>query len=141
MQEGFDLGERMYNALKAVLKHYSNAIIIGTDIPDLSKKIIDNAILLLKKNDIVIGPSKDGGYYLLGVKKNYKELFEDIKWSSESIFQSTIKKAEILRLKVAILQHLHDVDNIQSFNEWMNQTPNKSLKRRIIELKSFFEKG
>ena len=134
LQEGNDLGERMYNAFEYVLKHYDKAIIVGTDIPDLSKEIIDSAEEILEQNDIVIGPSKDGGYYLLGIKRNYKELFENILWSSESVFDSTIKKAKILNLRIGRLQSLQDIDNLSALNNWLNQIGNENLKNKISEL-------
>ena len=138
LQEGSDLGERMYNAFEYVLKHCIKAIIIGTDIPDLSKEIIDRAGEMLEQNDIVIGPSKDGGYYLLGIKKNYKELFENIEWGSESVYNSTIRKAEMLNLGIGRLQYLQDIDNVSALNNWLSQTGNENLKNKInglIEIK------
>lgn len=134
LQEGSDLGERMYNAFEHVLKHYNKAIIIGTDIPDLFKEIIESAGEMLEQNDFVIGPSKDGGYYLLGIKKNYKELFENIEWSSDSVFDSTIRKAKTLNLKIGRLQSLQDIDNLSDLNNWFNQIGNENLKNKISEL-------
>ena len=70
IQEGNDLGERMKNAFKSLFTAgYKNAIIIGTDCPGINKNILQNAFLKLNHSDIVIGPSNDGGYYLLGMKK------------------------------------------------------------------------
>jgi rSAM/selenodomain-associated transferase 1 len=133
-QVGSDLGEKMHNAFEYVLKHYNKAIIIGTDIPDLSREIIDNAAEMLEQNDIVIGPSKDGGYYLLGIKKNYNELFENIEWSTESVFDSTIRKAKALNLKIGRLQSLQDIDNVSDLNNWLSQSGNENLKNKISEL-------
>ena len=137
-QQGNDLGERMNNAFEIVLsQHNQKAIIIGTDIPDLSKEIILQAEEALGESDVVIGPSHDGGYYLLGMKKVYNNLFEDIEWSSGLVFNSTMGKALSLNLKVKELQMLRDIDTREELDNWLMQTDNMELKNKIF---SFLEK-
>ena len=134
-QQGNDLGERMLNAFRIVFNQQNQkAIIIGTDIPDLSKEIISEAVDVLDENDIVIGPSYDGGYYLLGMKKIYKYLFENIEWSSNSVFGSTIDKAKSTNLKVKELQLLRDIDTKKGLDNWLSETNNTELKREILSL-------
>ena len=134
-QQGKDLGERMKNAFEIVLRqHNQKAIIIGTDIPDLSKEIILQAEEALGESDVVIGPSHDGGYYLLGMKKVHNNLFEDIEWSSGLVFNSTMEKALSLNLKVKELQMLRDIDTKEELDSWLMQTDNMEVKRKILSL-------
>jgi len=135
LQQGNDLGERMFNAFDFVMSQNNpKAIIIGTDIPDLSKEIIIEAIDSLDKNDLVIGPSYDGGYYLLGMKKVHSGLFEDIEWSSNSVFSSTVQKANALNFKIKELLMLRDIDTKNELDNWLLQTGNMELKNEILSL-------
>ena len=114
LQSGSNLGERMKNAFQQVFEEgVERAVIIGSDCPSLNKKIVKNAFDRLKENDLVIGPSEDGGYYLLGMNRYYEALFEDIEWSTESVLESTLQKAESNRLKVFQLPILNDIDNLE----------------------------
>lgn len=134
-QQGNDLGERMLNAFRTIFNQQNQkAIIIGTDIPDLSNEIILEAVDALDKNDLVIGPSYDGGYYLLGMKKVYTELFKNMEWSSGSVFGSTVKKAKSIHLKVQELPLLRDIDTKKELKLWLSQTNNPELKRKILSL-------
>ncbi len=101
-QEGDDLGTRMKNAFEKVFNSGSQkVIIVGTDIPDLSKEIVIKAFKLLDSNDVVIGPSKDGGYYLLGMKKMNAQLFEGIQYSTYSVLNETLIKIKKLKLVIS----------------------------------------
>ncbi|MCF6155466.1 MAG: glycosyltransferase [Candidatus Brocadia sp.] len=111
-QEGKDLGERMLNAFQQILqeKHYKNAIIIGTDCPGTDASLIEDAFEVLKKKDIVIGPCRDGGYYLLGMSSLVLDLFKDIDWSTDRVFDQTMKKINKNNLSYNILKTLTDID-------------------------------
>ena len=88
VQEGSDLGERMNNAFNyAFQKGYDRVVIIGTDCPELNAGIIMNAFAYLNIHDVVIGPAADGGYYLLGMKQYFSQTFENINWSTETVFE------------------------------------------------------
>jgi len=135
VQRGNDLGARMKNALEFVLnQHNRSAIIVGTDIPDLSKEIILQAQEALGECDVVIGPSHDGGYYLLGTKRAYNNLFKDIEWSSGSVFNSTMERALSLNLVVKEINMLRDIDTKEELNGWLKQTNNTELKREILSV-------
>jgi len=85
-----DLGQRMYQALLQQLqKGATHAILIGTDIPSLPATHIIQAFDLLKTKDVVIGPSTDGGYYLIGLSRPCPEIFENINWSTSSVLSDT----------------------------------------------------
>jgi rSAM/selenodomain-associated transferase 1 len=111
IQAGNDLGERMNNAFAdAFQAGYDKVIIIGTDCPGLNAELITDAFSLLDKHDIVIGPAEDGGYYLLGMKRLYSDLFKNIHWSTSIVFEETKKQCVALSLDFCLLPTLSDVD-------------------------------
>ena len=111
VQKSDNLGERMSNAFKEVFDlWYDNVIIIGTDCPGLDLNLLENAFLQLDNVDVVIGPAEDGGYYLLGMKKHYAKLFENINWSSSSVLQTTLDNCNKNKLTHTLLSILSDVD-------------------------------
>lgn len=113
VQTGEGLGERMSNALKGHFrKGYNSMLIIGTDCWDLRPKHIEAAYNALKTNDVVIGPAKDGGYYLLGINSFNESLFEDIAWSTGEVTKQTIEKCEKQGLSYQLLEALSDVDKV-----------------------------
>ncbi len=114
-QEGANLGERMVNALHDGQQGGHDTVLIGSDCPDIDSTILDTALTALRNSDLVIGPSHDGGYYLIGVSKNldrqsWAELFRDISWGSNTVFQETLNKVQKQKLRPHILPTLHDID-------------------------------
>jgi glycosyltransferase A (GT-A) superfamily protein (DUF2064 family) len=77
---------------------------------------------------VVIGPAKDGGYYLLGMKKLHASLFEEIQWSSENVFLDTLLKLKKEKLTYAVLPELRDVDVYEDLPEELRISMNKSNK-------------
>ena len=138
LQEGNDLGEKMYNAFKKIIDRGSaKTIIIGTDIPDISSDIIRKALLALDNSDIVIGPSNDGGYYLLGMKKLHKNLFTGIEWSQDSVLTETLEKVNALNLSYSLLPELIDIDTEDDLKKWLSNYSiqnNNSLKATVRSL-------
>lgn len=111
LQHGEDLGEKMENALAAGFETgYSAVCIVGTDCYELTSEIIIRAFEALKSADAVIGPARDGGYYLLGMNQLCPEVFRNKPWSTETVFRETIRDLDLLRLKYVILPVLRDVD-------------------------------
>lgn len=104
------LGSKITYALKNTFNTCDQVIIIGSDCPQLTSDHIKEAFEQLDAVDLVIGPSHDGGYYLLGINKLHPELFEGINWSTEHVFNETIKKAQSLNLSTSTLETLSDVD-------------------------------
>lgn len=118
LQSGSDLGKRMKYSFQQVFEGgVERAVIIGSDCPDLNERIVENAFNRLKENDLVIGPSEDGGYYLLGMNRFFETLFDEIEWSTESVLESTIQKANKIGLKVFQLPVLNDIDNIEDLKK------------------------
>jgi uncharacterized protein len=111
IQSGDDLGERMLNAFKQT-KEYDKKIIIGSDCPGISNEIIEEAFTALDYHDVVIGPSLDGGYYLLGMTHLVPELFQSIPWSTDQVLVETIHVLQNKRLLYKLLPALRDVDTL-----------------------------
>jgi hypothetical protein len=108
-QFGEDLGVRMKNAFKNGFEAgYKKVIIIGSDLYDLSSKIIDNAFQKLESNDFVIGPAEDGGYYLLGMNFLQENIFENKDWGTENVRKDTL--VNLKDKKVFLLEMLNDID-------------------------------
>ena len=110
VQSRGDLGDRMLSAFKSVLTMENKAVIIGSDCPEISQDIIDEAFVELDNNDVVIGPTYDGGYYLLGMKSLHRSLFKDIEWSSHTVYRTTIDAIDKNQLSYKVLAKKHDLD-------------------------------
>jgi uncharacterized protein len=123
LQGGGSLGDKMKAAFKQGFDSgYSSIIIIGTDCYELTSAIINEAFRGLEDNDIVLGPAKDGGYYLLGMKTLHSVLFENKIWSSDTVFTDTLKDCRNLSLRVHLLQTLTDIDNFKDLPpEWRSR--------------------
>lgn len=111
LQSGVDLGDRMKNAFNCVFaKGYSKVIIIGSDCFELTPDILNSAFDKLDRSDIVIGPAKDGGYYLLGMGKPNPYLFDNIQWSTNRVLHETIEIMRENNLSFSLLTELNDID-------------------------------
>ena len=120
-QAGEDLGERLINAFGEVFSVAAGkAVIIASDVPDISADMINRAIEALDCNDIVLGPSHDGGYYLLGMNKPHEELFRGIPWSTPEVTERTLARAGEMGLTACLLPTLIDIDNFEDFKMWLS---------------------
>jgi rSAM/selenodomain-associated transferase 1 len=121
MQTGNDLGEKMANAfLKAFSLGYKKVLIIGSDCFDLTENIITDAFTLMDENDLVLGPAKDGGYYLLGMKTLYPSLFKNKAWSTENVLCDTLIDLSNLNLSFTLLPTLSDIDEEKDLLQYPN---------------------
>jgi rSAM/selenodomain-associated transferase 1 len=114
-QKGEDLGERMKNGfIDAFAMNFKRVVLIGSDIPDLPLEYIEEAFTSLIEKDVVIGPTFDGGYYLIGVKDKVfsPKIFEGIPWSTDKVLEKTMKVMKQEGLTVHTLQLLRDIDTI-----------------------------
>lgn len=118
LQSNGDLGDRIKHAFLEIFEQSNKVIIIGSDCAQLSAEHIQLAIDALENNNVVIGPSLDGGYYLLGMDSNYQFLFEDIEWSTESVFESTKSQAIDHGLTIAEIETLSDIDYIEDWEKY-----------------------
>jgi len=118
-QEGDNLGERMRNAFLRTLRGgATRSIIIGTDVPELTAATVLEGFTHLRSNDVVLGPSTDGGYYLLGMNGPVKDVFDRIPWSTGTVFSETLSRLRTLKLTHALLEELADVDTIEDYNAY-----------------------
>ena len=114
-QKGKNLGEKMHNAFQFAHEHNaSKMVLMGSDFPTLPARFIEEAFRRLDTNDIVLGPSFDGGFYLIGLKRPHSALFNGIKWSTEGVLSHTVKNARILKQEVVKLDEWYDIDDISS---------------------------
>ena len=121
LQTGNDLGERMKNAFQSLFnKRYKKVIIIGTDCPQINVNLLLEAFNKLSQSDLVIGPSNDGGYYLLGMNDFHPLLFDDIRWSSDEVFRKTEKKAIENELSLSVMPELIDIDTEDDLKNWLS---------------------
>lgn len=110
-QQGNDLGDRMAHAFEQALAVYDYAIIIGTDAPALDAKIIEQAFTQLAAGvDVVLAPAEDGGYALVGLSKPNQQIFTDIDWGTDRVYQQTLQRIQQAQLSLAELPLLWDVD-------------------------------
>ena len=122
-QYGENLGKKMKNGfVEAFAMSFKRVVLIGSDIPDLPLEFIEEAFTSLNEKDAVIGPSIDGGYYLIGFsdKSFFPKVFEGIPWGQETVFEKTMKLLEREGKTVHTLQPLRDIDTIKDLQ---NYTP------------------
>jgi rSAM/selenodomain-associated transferase 1 len=117
-----NLGDKIIHALQYVRERHQKIIIIGSDCPDLMPSDIISSIDLLDHVDIVIGPSEDGGYYLLGCREIIPEIFESISWSTSAVLRETLAKVESKGLAFSLLRTLTDIDTEADWVRYQSQT-------------------
>lgn len=113
-QRGDSFGERLMNAATDLLHvGFESCCLINSDSPTVTADAFRQAVVELQgaDNRIVLGPSDDGGYYLIGMRKAYRRLFEDIVWSTERVFTQTLERARELTLNVHTLPKFYDIDD------------------------------
>jgi hypothetical protein len=112
-----DLGLRMKAAFNELLPVHSSVILIGTDIPHLTTHILEESILLLKNTDVVLGPSDDGGYYLIGMKKTNDYLFQNMTWSIDTVLSESIQRINMNNAIYHLLKKLPDIDTADDWEK------------------------
>ena len=130
-QRGGDLGERMSSAFaNAFADGLERVAIIGSDSPDLPTEFLAEALDELRASDAVIGPSSDGGYYLIGFQRNrfLVEAFDDISWGNDSVFEQTMNILQRCGRKVHLLPKWHDVDTIEDIKLLLARNRNGVFK-------------
>ena len=127
LQKGEGLGPRMENAFcKAFQEGCRSVVLFGSDIPELSASVLLQAMQRLKEREVVLGPSTDGGYWLIGLKK-HADLFSGIGWGSEKVLNQTLARADRLGLSTVLLDPLSDVDTVEDVQKllpgWADPRP------------------
>ena len=113
-QRGSDLSEQLIFAVEDLLAvGFSSVCLIGSDSPTIPASTFAEAVKVLSRPDdcVVLGPSDDGGYYLVGLKKMHRRIFEEISWSTKSVTEQTLRRAAEIRLSVHLLRAGYDVDD------------------------------
>jgi uncharacterized protein len=125
-QMGDDLGTRMVSVFqKAFDSSYRTAIVIGTDIPGIDQTLLMSAGKSLQDYDVVLGPTVDGGYYLLGLRSPEPELFEQMPWSTNQVYALTKQKIEASGLSVKILPELRDLDTVEDLQAFIQDAKDR----------------
>jgi len=126
-----NFGDCLFTAVAAVLaRGHAGAVVLNADSPTLpTALLVETARALAQPGDrAVLGPSNDGGYYLLGLKAPHRRLFEDVAWSTEQVAQQTRARAAEIGLDVHVLPEWYDVDDIASL---------RTLRAELIEGRAF----
>jgi len=116
-----DIGVRMQQAFKSAFdKGAEKAVLIGTDVPRIDWSTINQAFEKVNDRSIVIGPTTDGGYYLVGMTSPGVNIFNNVSWSSLEVMRQTIKNIEAQGYKSVLLPKLMDIDNDQDLRQWQS---------------------
>lgn len=120
LQRGPDLGARMRQAMQdAFDQGMKDVFLTGTDLPTLPRASLVAALALIKQHDVVLGPTADGGYYLIGLRTVRPDLFQGIAWSTATVFAETKKKIEAAGLSLGLLPECRDVDTLDDLNHFI----------------------
>jgi len=122
VQVGQDLGERMKNAFAENFElGIEKIVLIGTDCPSLEGIHLSQAFEALDQSDLVLGPARDGGYYMIGMKRRTDFLFEGITWSTELVLSQTLSLAAEQGLQTSLLPVLEDIDTLEDWERYCSQ--------------------
>jgi len=123
-QRGDEFGERLYFAVEDLFKcGFDSACLIDSDSPTVPAENFEQAVELLSTSEdrVVLGPSDDGGYYLIGMNKPHRHLFEQIDWSTERVLNQTMQRATEIGIEVKLLPTGYDVDDDASLRRLCNE--------------------
>jgi len=131
-QRGEAFGERLVFALEDLFRlGFESVCLIDSDSPTVPQRAFAEAVAVLTQSEdtVVLGPSEDGGYYLIGSKKMHRALFEDIAWSTERVLEQTIERARRTNLTIHLLPKWYDVDNRENLQRLCEEffVPNRSV--------------
>ncbi|KAK9822039.1 hypothetical protein WJX74_002402 [Apatococcus lobatus] len=133
-----DLGIRMLQAMQhAMQAGAAKVVLVGSDIPDLDAGILMNAFRALDRHEIVFGPARDGGFYLVGARQLHQHLFRGLTWSTPEVLRDAVRQAEQCGLHVAAkdtLPCLRDIDTSEDLQHWLHEAGNKSGQQQMREL-------
>jgi hypothetical protein len=131
-QSGDNLGEKMKNAFRYCFScNFKSVLIIGSDSPDVPVDYINLAFCALASHDVVIGPAEDGGYYLIGFRKEtfLPDVFENISWSSKHVFEQTIATIQRHKQGLYLLPLWYDVDTLADLKKLLVQNENTAFRK------------
>lgn len=119
VQVAGDLGLRMSDALARVLSQHARVILLGSDIVDLqARDLIDALQRLAARDEVVIGPAADGGYWLIGMRQPQPTLFANLQWGEPHILHATTQRLAALGIRWSVLPVRHDIDTPSDVAQW-----------------------
>jgi rSAM/selenodomain-associated transferase 1 len=117
-----DLGARLSAAFaESFARGAQRVVIIGSDCPDVAQEDIAGAWSELTRRDVVLGPAKDGGYWLIGLRRPRPELFSGVPWGNEMVRAETLERARKAGLSLWILRELADVDTEADWRDFLSR--------------------
>lgn len=130
-QEGRDLGERMHNVFRRLCgEGHGPVLLIGADVPHVRDEWLDEAARRLAGSEVVLGPTRDGGYYLIGMRHAW-DLFRGVAMGTPSVLQETLRKASAAGLRVHLLPETFDVDEVGDVDELARLLSDDAEARRL----------
>ena len=141
MQAAGNLGDRLFAAFAAGLAAAPVMVILGSDHPELQQKVVVEAFERLEAEEqVVLGPTFDGGYYLIGLRPDSlrRSLFDGIDWSTEKVFSQTVERCQEAGLRLSLLPKAHDIDlpeDLDGLADRLRRAPKKrcSFTRVLFE--------
>ena len=131
-QVGDDLGERMAHALREGIARSGAAAILGCDVPHCPWEVIERAHECLAHGRNALGPTEDGGYYLIGLQQSPAALFRGIEWGGSRVAEATLVRAKELGLEFELLPRLDDIDTVDTL--WLVAQAFEPLRQRLYQL-------
>ncbi len=119
VQQGTNLGHRMRNALSSALTKFEKVVLVGSDCPVLTVDYLHAAVAALDHSDAILGPSDDGGYVLIGMRKTVHHMLEGIAWGEPTVLQETLADFTRLGISSDLLEPLYDVDTYEDLQRWV----------------------
>lgn len=133
-QKGNDLGERMYRVIRKVLElGYESVVLTGTDLPRMTAAHLESGFAVLEEKDIAIGPTTDGGYYLIGMKKPCRDVFRIEGYGGASVFENTLAAARQAGLSAGIAMTCDDVDTPEDLRDLIRTVNPDSYTGRYLK--------
>lgn len=133
-QQGEDLGARMHDALcRAFRQGYEAVLLTGSDLPELDADCLAKAFTALETADIVLGPTSDGGYYLIGMKAPCARVFQGHQYGGATVLESTLAAIGAAHLTAALAPALDDVDTPEDLHRLAKVVRADSHTGRCLE--------
>jgi rSAM/selenodomain-associated transferase 1 len=130
-QTGEDLGRKMENAFRLTfIEGYKEVLLVGSDVPDLEACIVDRAFESLRYDDLVLGPSSEGGYYLIGFKSEsfIPDIFQGVQWNTSQVLNSTMLAARKRGRTVHVMPRRRDMDTVEDLQALMEESRGMSFE-------------
>ena len=128
-QDGADLGERMDRATREVLaRGYASCLLLGSDIPSVTEEALESVSVMLRTHDVVLAPTEDGGYWMVGLKKPCSAIFTHRHYGSANAFSASQEGCAQANLRLAVGPKLRDIDEIEDLRHYAAH-PGKKMPR------------